>query len=171
MASFLNKCNVESRIETIQPGSTLVIDANGFFFQVVKDNQSDILIHLGDYGFINSLVINEINKYLSRGITLVFYLDGQKQMKYKTAEKRAKDRDKERIFLYNLCISHATRVRKYDKLPTPVLALEQFRDTLKSLNMNIEECDGEADQAIARACHEGNKQSLSDGFYCLGDDG
>lgn len=171
LVSFLKRCKVESRIEMIQSGSTLVVDANGFFFQIVKDNQSDIMFHLGDYESIRYLVSRAIEEYTDRGIALVFYFDGEKQMKLEITKKRAKERYIDWEYLDRICESR-TFVNNNNKLPIPVLALEQFRDTLKSLNMDIEGCDGEADQAIALYCSNMNSPLLLAGkrelYFCLG---
>ena len=174
LSLILDQFNIQKAIEfqTIQSGSTLVIDANGFFFYLIKDYLKDIIFHIGDYGFIHSLVINEINKYLSRGITLIFYFDGQSQMKYKTAQKRSERIYKQWEYLNKICISSRALGSSYDALPIPVLAMQQFRDTLKSLNMNIIECDGEADQVIAMYCSDMNSYlpCKSERYYCLGSD-
>ena len=174
LSLFLEQFNVQSRmeIETIQSGSTLVIDANGFLFYFMKDLLSDIIFHLGDYVSIHNLLVSEVNKFIARGITLIFYFDGQSRMKYKTAQKRSERIYKQWEYLNKTCISSRALGSSYDALPIPVLAMQQFRDTLKSLNMTIIECDGEADQVIAAHCSDMNSYlpCESERYYCLGSD-
>jgi hypothetical protein len=182
LTSFLGQFNVPSTLttETISSNSVLAVDASGFLFHVLRDKftQGDILMnHLGDYASLNIAIQSEILKFTNFGIQVIFFVDGQSQMKYKTAEKRSQRITKLWDNLKKVCrssrsISNTTDNDDDVELPIPILAFQQFYDTLKSLDISVIKCQYEADQEVAKFCRNYNTKPDCHNrlCYCLAND-
>lgn len=161
--------------EPVHPDACLYIDAIGFLFFLLDTERGLALIKRqfgGSYKALDQLVKDEINRLLDHGLDLVFYFDGTSGIqKATTIEERRFQKEQKWSDLYQLCEhNHSDNSTSNVNLPKPPLSIEQFRATIVELGMDIVDCEGEADQEIAKACHEHNLKSIDSQAYCYGGD-
>ena len=146
---------------TLPAGCRVLIDGNGLAFHLLQHDpatdgggaevQLQLLArdHGGDYALVASRVQSAIKQMQAAGLKPEVYWDGKdKAFKSQTARKRATERDKQEAALYYRCVegTHGSQ----DDFPPPRLLYEQVQATLKELGISQVQCDGEADQELAR---------------------
>ena len=156
--------------EQLPAGSTLVIDGDGWAFDVINcSNDSETgLLFGGDYVNLDSAVRLEVARLQAAGLKLVFYFGhGSDAFKDRTIMKRIQDREEMWTAAYTTC--RERRVRKSDSLPIATLALDQVTATLLSLGVDIVACEEESDQVISTKVCTSNIEGVEP-HYCYGRD-
>ena len=162
--------------ENLPVGSTLLVDGNGLvFFTLKKLEQSGFLREYGgNYHSFDALLKKIVSLLRTEyELNVIVYFDGAvTRMKHEILMHRMEQRKTQWINIYNYC-EHNEK-KKQDDLPMPVLYTDQFRCTLKKLDVPIVFCENEADQEIVKACVSLNAANIENNdqekFYCVGDD-
>ena len=142
---------------TLPANATLVIDGDGWVFQLLETSH-DFRPELGGcYNSLEESIAAEVNRLRSCGLNLLVLFDGPDQkMKSDTRAARAADHEEQWAKFYDFCEENVKRTDN-DTFPLPPLSLKQLFATLKNLGVACKSCLGEADQEIAKAVQFGNK--------------
>lgn len=141
----------------LPPNATLVIDGDGWVFQLIETSHEFRPELGGCYSSFEESVSAEINRLRSCGLQLLVLFDGPEQrMKDRTKLCRAADREQEWAKFYDFC-EEGVKHSATDSFPLPPLSKKQLVATLKNIGVSSKICKGEADQDIAKAVQSGNK--------------
>ena len=141
----------------LPPNATLVIDGDGWVFQLIETSHEFRPELGGCYSSFEESISAEINRLRSCGLQLLVLFDGPEQrMKDHTKMSRVADREQEWVKFYDFC-EEGVKHSATDSFPLPPLSKKQLVATLKNVGVNSKICRGEADQDIAKAVQSGNK--------------
>ena len=138
-------------------------DGNGLIWYFY-DNTNGIMG--GDYSSYCTKIENYMSIYTSRCDKIIIYFDGKsRRMKAFEDDQRKDDKEDSYLKLWEWLSEGANKIPDKADQPLPVLLSTQLRKSLERLN-NIEiiECEEEADQEIAKGAY--NKK----GHYVFGRD-
>lgn len=162
--------------------TVLLVDALGFGLTVLealttKFEKDVCAFELGGcYILLHIELLATVDNLLKEGFRLVFYFDGSSRgvMKASTLARRKQQREERWGGLFD-GIGHKDggkqRIPEQKDLPYPPLVVDELRTVLSSFaskGVEVVECQGEADQDLARACIELNA-SGSKAFVYTGD--
>ena len=154
--------------------TTLLVDGDGFLHHILRLLESVPRFSRelgGEYDIFHECIVRELRPLLDARIHVVFFFDGDSQMKQATKAKRHRNKTEKWDHLYDLCQKSATSVAQVD-LPVPPCSKSQLRWTLESLQIEIKDCIFEADQQMALYCSRLNSGLSSGREVCFiyGDD-
>lgn len=147
----------------LPPGTALFIDGYGFMFSIIESQKGLEYVNRplgGSYIMLHKLIEEEILKLrVDFRLELVFFFDnGHSTHKQETIDERSIERENSWASFYSYCEFGMPNPKL--KIPLPPLVLNQFRRTLESFDVEIIECDGEADQVLATTCLQYNNAYL-----------
>lgn len=165
--------------EELPAGGCLLVDAVGFGLTVLeglteKFDKDVCAFELGGcYMLLQQELVESVEKLLKEGFRLIFYFDGSSRgvMKASTLARRRQQREEKWGALFD-GIGHGDggkqRIPEQKDLPYPPLVVDELRTVLLSKFSNAQgvevvECQGEADQDLARACIELNASGSGSG--------
>lgn len=160
--------HLENERNVVPPGSTLIVDGNGFLFHVFKTLGDEQIRHLGGkYSSISSYFEGEIASLLSMNLQVLFIMDGKCSiLKNDALESRRKDRETEWNNLFTMC--RDKKKCSQVSLPIPPLVKDQMMSTLKGMGIDVVTAIHEADTDIAYICSQGNIEG--ENYFCYGQD-
>ncbi len=156
-------------VESIPPGSTLIVDGDGWIFQLLQVCEKTCIPFLGGNYDVIDRVIREEYEYLSStlGLHLQFYFGGESDsFKDATIEKRLMQREMKWLQMYGNCRDR--KVSDASSLPIPPLSIHQMHATLESLGADMHTCEDEADQIVAKEVQSRNAEAGYEQYFCYG---
>lgn len=176
-----------SELEYIPEGSTLLLDGNSFVWylcdQVTYYHNSikNERRYGGHYVALDEMAKRELHRLQNDfGLTVIVFLDGpQSYFKGDFSAKRRK-LNLDTWYKFHRLLHGSTSI-ELDDLPIPLLAVEQFQQTLAEINnspteksIRIIQSKFEATKDMAVACVKGNKNNEANGsskrLYCCSGD-
>lgn len=161
----------ESAPEKLPANAVLVVDGDGWVFEVLKQfPQSDVL-YGGDYHQIDSAVRKEVKSLQDMGFQLVFYFGrGYDLFKDETMLDRTRQREEMWMNVYTCC--REKKISERANLPIPTLGTNAVRATLVGIKsvLDVVVCEEESDQMLAGAVCHNNRKEGKETYFCYGKD-
>jgi len=157
---------------TLPQSSTLVVDGDGWLFQLIETSAQFHPELGGCYKAFDESITAEIERLRLCGLQIVVYFDGPEQrMKLHTSALRDAQREEQWSKVFDFCEDRVT-LSNNDSFPLPVLCKVQLVAALKRNGVSITFCRGEADQEIAKVVNAGNAGFVpgEEMFYAYGRD-
>ena len=176
-----------SDLEYIPEGSTLLLDGNSFVWYICEqvtlyhNNIKNDRRYGGDYVALDEMAKRELQRLQSDlGFTVIVFFDGPQSSFKGDASARRRKMNLDTWYKFHRLIHGSTSV-ELDDLPIPLLAVEQFQQTLTDINGNpanksirIIQSKYEATKDMAVACVKGNRNNEANGnprrLYCCSGD-
>lgn len=158
--------------QTLPAGATLVVDGDGWVFQLIETCE-DFRSELGGCYEAYDQAIGEVIEHLRLcGLQIVVYFDGPEQRyKSRTVQLRAEQRDEQWAKFFDFCEEGAKHAGG-DSFPLPPLCKRQLLASLKARGIAVTTSAGEADQDIAKFVCQSNASCAvgEERFFAYGRD-
>lgn len=161
--------------ELIPNKTVLLVDATGFIFHLLDTQLLTLYTDVkfkrefgGNYNEIESLFTREIQRLISLGIELIFYLDGpDSYYKGNTTAKRREQLLEQWGNMFYSSLGDGSALTSQDDLPLPAMSSPTLLHVLDRLKIRFVKSRVEADQEMALACYNSNRSSGGNKrFYC-----
>lgn len=153
--------------EKIPFGSHLLVNAHGWLLHIL-DRPNVMAMQRqsgGSYFELDELITEMFFDLLDYGLIVSMYFDGEdSQMKKATKNERNQRDANSWTTIYKSTVGENLNLMPFILEIMPLLR-DQFICTLKSLGINMIQCDYEADKAITNACIDAQQNHLLS-YYC-----
>ena len=156
LRNYLRSRHISGTQERILPGTLLIVDGFAWLYFVLRGYVPFQKQYGGDYLALDALIRLSIQELTEQGFRLIVVFDGKHTPKSKDAvkEERRADRCDQWYSIYEATLIggfHDAGLNQ-DNLAVPALTTVQFMYTLQACGVQLQFCEGEADQEIAMLC-------------------